>query len=465
MKKSMLCLLAGALALSACNLQPTPTTTAIDTATPTLVTVDLGGPQAGSTVSWVDGSLLVFVPAGEFIMGAAPSPPGGDSDEDNPIHAVSLSDFWIYRTKVTNQQYALCVSLGICTPPSSEEAPYYTALEFANQPIMGVDWEQAQTYCNWLNARLPTEAEWEKTARGPNGNLYPWGDAEPACDLLNFNNCVGMKTDVTDYPDGKSYYEALDMAGNAFEWVADWYDPEYYSVSPAENPPGPATGEVRSMRGSSFESAAEQVPSAKRSYLEPEEHRADLGFRCVVTDPAYFAPFCQMTAVIPTPDVTAPNPVVHVCPTPATVTGGKWCQGGVPYTNVKVPKDSKYYVETGNTCTPGSVDPQGMLTLTCTGAPLTSFKIYVFTGSCSVVVQSDKAQCQPGYVLDPVTGMCTYNGPLVLNNAQCPAGYSYDPQAGCCVAKTGGQYPACPRGLLISTWGRPVCSSASRLLT
>ena len=104
----------------------------------------------------------------------------------------------------------------------------------ADFPVVGVRWDQAENYCHSIGGFLPTEAQWEKTARGPDGNLYPWGNTEPNCELLNFNECLGDTSPVIDYPAGASPYEVLDMAGNVFEWVADWYKLDYYVEAPLE---------------------------------------------------------------------------------------------------------------------------------------------------------------------------------------------------------------------------------------
>jgi formylglycine-generating enzyme required for sulfatase activity len=118
-----------------------------------IIPINLAGPDIGTTMEWVDGSVLVFIPPGEFIMGH-----GG---QDNPEHIVSLRDFWIYRTEVTNRMYATCVSTGNCTPPESAD---YLDPEYANEPITGVAWDDAHAYCTWIKGDLPTEAQWEKNS-------------------------------------------------------------------------------------------------------------------------------------------------------------------------------------------------------------------------------------------------------------------------------------------------------------
>src|SRR5512143_781081 len=201
-----------------------PVPTEAPSQAPTLQPVALAGPpmQVGSMWPYVDGSILVAVPGGDFIMGH-----GGS---DNPEHTVSLSDFWIYQAKVTNQQYALCVKAGKCKTPDPVDDFTFNDITHANDPVVGVNWQQASSYCSFVHGQLPTEAQWEKTARGPDANIYPWGNNAPVCNLLNYNNCVGKITNTTIYPDGQSYYHGLDLEGNVFEWVADWYDPLYYKT-------------------------------------------------------------------------------------------------------------------------------------------------------------------------------------------------------------------------------------------
>ena len=126
---------------------------------------------------YVDGSILVAVPGGPFTMGH-----GGS---DNPEHTVTLSDFWIYQAKVTNQQYALCLQAGKCKAPDPIDDFTFKDATHANDPVVGLNYSQGSDYCSFVHGRLPTEAEWEKTARGPQGNLYPWGSNAPVCDLLN----------------------------------------------------------------------------------------------------------------------------------------------------------------------------------------------------------------------------------------------------------------------------------------
>ncbi|HEY9151341.1 MAG TPA: SUMF1/EgtB/PvdO family nonheme iron enzyme, partial [Anaerolineales bacterium] len=238
--------------LSACvrSTTPVPTPTAV-LPTPTATPVKVVPPpiQIGANYPYVDGATLVAVPSGSFMMG---DPKG----KDNPQHEIAVGDFWIYSTKVTNAQYKFCFDVGYCTSPDGTDNPNFGDPAYANKPVVGVMYDQAATYCKFAHARLPTEAEWEKAARGPDGNIYPWGNDKPTCDLSNFGQCVGDLTSVTNYPKGKSVYGAFDMEGNAFEWVADWYDANYYVASPSNDPLGPESGAQRVVRSAAFDTDA-----------------------------------------------------------------------------------------------------------------------------------------------------------------------------------------------------------------
>jgi formylglycine-generating enzyme required for sulfatase activity/CHAT domain-containing protein/cytochrome c-type biogenesis protein CcmH/NrfG len=248
----------------------TPSDTSPSTQNPTLAT----GAQFTNAV---DGAVYVYVPAGEFTMGLDE----GGFDE-KPQHEVSLDAFWIMQTEVTNEQYEQCVEADVCTLPGN---PAWGTDEFwaayVRHPVTHVTWEQASTYAAWAGGRLPTEAEWEKAARGTDGRLYPWGNAAPTEQRLNFNDPDGTPQPVGSYPDSASPYGALDMAGNVWEWVADWYDPDYYGVSPGENPSGPPDGERRVLRGGAYNSPAYDVGAFYRSGAPPTDHWDDSGFRIV----------------------------------------------------------------------------------------------------------------------------------------------------------------------------------------
>ncbi len=205
------------------------------------------------------------------------------SSDERPIHAVNLSAYYIDKYEVTNAAYERCVEAGACLPPnqsrSSTRTAYYSNPEFDEFPVIYVDWTMAKTYCEWRGDRLPTEAEWEKAARGTDGRMYPWGEGI-ACDKLNYNNCKGDTTKVGSYLDGVSPYGLYDMAGNVWEWVNDWYDSNYYQSSPASNPLGPSSGQYRVLRGGSWGDSDNVVRSANRNYNTPVFIYGDVGFRC-----------------------------------------------------------------------------------------------------------------------------------------------------------------------------------------
>jgi len=168
------------------------------------------------------GGEMILIPAGEFTMGSDT----GNADE-KPVHKVFLAEYSIDKYETTNAQYAECVNAGKCTAPHETKSytrdSYYGNPEFANYPVIYVDWNQAKSYCEFAGKRLPTEAEWEKAARGTDGRSYPWGNNEPNDTLLNYNWKVGDTTKVGSYPSGASPFGVLDMAGNVFEWTSSDY--------------------------------------------------------------------------------------------------------------------------------------------------------------------------------------------------------------------------------------------------
>jgi serine/threonine-protein kinase len=203
-----------------------------------------------------DGAVMVGVPAGEFLMGSTDDDPDAYHGE-KPQHTVYLDAFWIDKTEVTNAQYRKCVEAGACEEPGCWDDDRYNAPE---QPVVCVNRYVAQDYAAWAGGRLPTEAEWEKAARGTDGKIYPWGDSPPDCSKANYFRCAGKPLPVGTHPDGASPYGALDMAGNVWEWVS---------------------GSRRFLRGGSWRDDRGGVRAANRSiYVEPSTSLNFIGFRC-----------------------------------------------------------------------------------------------------------------------------------------------------------------------------------------
>lgn len=240
--------------------------------------------------------VMRFVPAGSFLMGAPDDDPEA-SDDEQPQHEVNLGPYWMDQTEVTIDQYKACVAGGAC------EAPYtrttYDDPDKGNHPITLISWNQAQDYCQWIagesgwDADLPTEAQWEKAAAwdpvDQTHRRYPWGDE------LDENRVhLGSRTaPVGSYPEGASAYGTLDMAGNVWEWVADWYDKDYYATEdPPPDPTGPGGGRYKIFRGGAYDSVSNfdrQLRTSHREVGLPEsgaERGAkgpNLGFRCAVS--------------------------------------------------------------------------------------------------------------------------------------------------------------------------------------
>jgi iron(II)-dependent oxidoreductase len=418
-----------------------PTEAPPEEATPTLATINLAGPEMaiGSTWPYVDGSLLIAVPGGSFLMGR-----GGGTD--NPQHEVTVDDFWIYRTEVTNQQYARCVAVGGCNAPDVEDNPSYLDRERQNDPVTGVNWHQSRAYCEWVHGRLPTEAEWEKTAAWDDINqikfIYPWGDGAPTCALSNFNNCFGKTTQVNLFAEGISPYGALSMSGNAYEWVSDVYDPLYYRTSPTDNPQGPDTGERRSIRSGGYRSNKDQVPAAARFFDFPNNHARDLGFRCVVEDPTYFAPFCEGLVDYGWGPGGAPNPGTdYVCPAISVDSAQQSCNDGSTYVTFQSNAPGQTTIGGVGGCSEIAGDASNYpRVFRCTSpGNATIDAICSYSGG--------DASCTPHYNLDPVSGTCVWDGSSTPGT-ECPEGYVYDGVNMCCTAVPGSgvNFPLCAVG-------------------
>jgi len=266
---------------------------------------------------------MVYVPAGEFIMGSTDADvdsalalcneyhsdcPRSWFEDEQPQHTVYLDAFYIDKAEVTNAQFAQFLNEqgnqeegGVTWLDIGDEncritesgGQYQPKSGYGDHPGIEVSSYGARAYCKWLGKRLPTEAEWEKAARGTDGRTYPWGNASDGsrvnfCDRNCKLDCKNTGADdgyagtapVGSYPAGVSPYGALDMAGNVWEWVADWYDSGYYASSPESNPKGAASGDYRVFRGGSWASDAAFVRAAYRYRLTPGDTRNDVGFRC-----------------------------------------------------------------------------------------------------------------------------------------------------------------------------------------
>jgi formylglycine-generating enzyme required for sulfatase activity len=222
-----------------------------------------------------DPGALVEVEAGEFVMGCNEEVDEDCDSDEKPMHVVTLAAFSIDRTEVTQAEYSACLLDGACPEPTCE-----WDCEKGDHPANCVDRISAQAYCAWAGKRLPTEAEWEKAARGTDGLKYPWGNDEPDCSLANFSQCGGESMPVGSLPDGESPYGALDMAGNVVEMVADRYDANYYESSPEADPTGPDSGDRYSGRGGGYRSDPEWQRTSKRDWYDATDTSASLGFRC-----------------------------------------------------------------------------------------------------------------------------------------------------------------------------------------
>lgn len=285
----------------------TPELSSANTRLPTVI--DETGPSCtaiGQTwTSPLDEMTLVCIPAGEFLMGATANDPAA-LDNEKPQHQVYLDTFWIDRTEVTNANFARCMADGACRPEVYELSaktytPYAVHPDYQDFPVLLHEADVAAAYCEWVGRRLPTEAEWEKAAHGIEVRSYPWGN-ELDCTKANYYECnkTPKVDDVTgprcgysgrcrtvrvdDYSAGASPYGVLNMAGNVWEWVADWYAPDYYAASPSRNPTGPAEGDFKVLRGGGSKSISRDLRVTSRVSGEPQHYfDGQIGFRCAVS--------------------------------------------------------------------------------------------------------------------------------------------------------------------------------------
>jgi formylglycine-generating enzyme required for sulfatase activity len=270
----------------------TPTVQPKKISTPTYLAGELG-------TNSIDGSEMVYIPAGTFMMGSSPDigyvvcldfPPEDKDPEDcqmswfnreSPPHEVYLSGYWIHKTEVTISQYTLCVKDGACRSNDQKGRP-------PDHPVTNITWEWAREYCQWAGLDLPTEAQWEKAARGPTDQLWPWGDVIGTEFLNSAENNIYNTTAVGSYPSGASYYSLLDMAGNVWEFVLDWFDKEYYSSEAATQPDtsGPSSSPLnqRVRRGGSYGGEGggdfNDARVSARQGIGPSYPSYEVGFRC-----------------------------------------------------------------------------------------------------------------------------------------------------------------------------------------
>lgn len=251
-----------------------------------------GGQQGvPDAVQGKDGAPMVLIPAGAFTMGSNEGLPA-----ERPEHVVTLDAYAIDRYEVSLRLYRRFLQEAQRdAPPTWDDEAAETV---GDRPAIGVSWADASAYCTWAGKRLPTEAEWEKGARGTDGRRYPWGPMQPFVDIANYNRGVWVSEAVTLVnvtggvegmsvrhglkEGGRSPYGLHHMAGNAAEWVGDWYDREYYAKSPDKNPTGPAKGEKKVIRGGSWSDLPVALRSSARVSAEPDFQDRAIGFRCAM---------------------------------------------------------------------------------------------------------------------------------------------------------------------------------------
>ena len=279
----------------------------------------------GSRIRGQDGMTLLYVPEGEFLRGSKEDDPNNSDGNEDPQRLIYLDAFWIDETEVTNEMFSRfvnetghqtgaekngtgLVSVDTGNGDGSREqiegadwrhpnGPESNMNDLLLYPVVQVNWYDAKAYCEWAGRRLPTEAEWEKAARGTEGEIYPWGNEDVAGNNVNScdQNCFWNRADdliddgyaksapVGTYPNGASPYGALDMAGNVWEWTADWYDTDYYDNAPDHNPQGPESGTERVVRGGSWDNRSRKLRAALRIRDDMPSYGDAYGFRCAAS--------------------------------------------------------------------------------------------------------------------------------------------------------------------------------------
>jgi formylglycine-generating enzyme required for sulfatase activity len=238
-----------------------------------------------------DPSPMALIPAGAYYRGSRPRT--GEPDE-RPRRAIVLSAFYIDQFEVSVARYRACFEAGKCKKPNQDEHCNWSIEGRDEHPINCVSWYQAQKFCAWAGKRLPTEAEWEKAARGGDDRFFSWGKHAPSCKLANFNAtlklgkdryCRGQTVPVTEYPQAATPYGVVQMTGNVYEWVLDWYAKDFYAKGPEKDPQGPVVGKHRAIRGGSWFSIYRDIRIGLRGLVPPSIRLPYLGFRCAKTAP------------------------------------------------------------------------------------------------------------------------------------------------------------------------------------
>jgi formylglycine-generating enzyme required for sulfatase activity len=237
--------------------------------------VACGGDDDGAAPDASAPDEMIEIGPATFLMGCNESVEDFCNPDEYPYHEVSLGAYAIDRREVTQADYQECVDDGACEPVSGNDAAATPDL-----PLVYTTYALAETFCAWAGKRLPSEAEWEYTARGDDGRRYPWGNEDPTCTLVNMTGCENAPAEVGSRPAGASPFGALDMAGNVSEWVADWYDEAYYATSPAEDPAGPAAGTLRILRGGNYAGGDFNQRLANREEMGPDPLLSYTGCRC-----------------------------------------------------------------------------------------------------------------------------------------------------------------------------------------
>jgi formylglycine-generating enzyme len=225
---------------------------------------------------------LVMIPAGTFLMGS-----GMGQNNEKPVRTVYLNEYWIDRYEVTMAHYyAFVAATGHREPRLagylSIESVDMSSFLYPDRPVVGVSWLDAHAYCQWKGKRLPTEAEWEKAAKGPQPRKWPWGDEEDSAraNLRGLDDTVHGTAPVDSYETGQSGFGVYNLTGNVMEWASDWYDEQYYRVMPGENPSGPAIGDEKVIRGGSWHDSLRYAHTFSRFKMLPEYRDVTIGFRC-----------------------------------------------------------------------------------------------------------------------------------------------------------------------------------------